>query len=370
MWTDVGALLLIATVAFGTTAALTPVVRWVALRGGMSDDPSRRRLHQVTTPTMGGIAILAGWLLATAISGRGGDLWALLVCAGALGVMGFIDDRFHLDEHLRLVLQVLIAGFAWGHGFGLELFGTPGLNLIVSLLWLVGITNAFNFMDNMDGLASGAGAVAATTLAALGLFAGDIGIAFVAIALAGALAGFLPHNFHPARIFMGDTGSLPLGFALAALGARLSTDGLHPFVATAIPVAVLGIFVFDTSLMAIGRVIRREPVIGARMDHTSHRLLGTGLPVRAVALRLYLVSVLYSTIGLSLALLPAQWAVAVCTATFVGSAQVLLRLLPLPALVREGDALVPVAEPTPRMPRFRLSDAIEPITLSEDALID
>ncbi len=368
MWTDVGALLLIAAVAFAITAFLTPVVRWGALRRGMSDDPSGRRLHQVTTPTMGGIAILAGWLLAIAISGRGGDLWALLVCSGALGVMGLIDDRFHLDEHLRLVLQVLIAGFGWGHGFGLELFGNPGLNLVVSLLWLVGITNAFNFMDNMDGLASGTGAVAATTIAALGLFAGDLGVAFVAIALAGAMAGFLPHNFHPARIFMGDTGSLPLGFALAALGTHLSTDGLHPFVATAIPVAVLGTFVFDTSLMAIGRIIRREPVIGARMDHTSHRLLSTGLSVRDVTLRLYMVSVLYSLIGLTLAILPPQWAIAACVATFVGSAQVLLRLLPLPALVREGDALVPLA--APRMPRFRLSDAIEPITLSEDILID
>ncbi len=222
----------------------------------------------------------------------------------------------------------------------------------------------------MDGLASGTGAVAATAIAALGLFAGDIGVAFVAIALAGALAGFLPHNFHPARIFMGDTGSLPLGFALAALGTHLSTDGLHPFVATAIPVAVLGIFVFDTSLMAIGRILRREPVIGARMDHTSHRLLSTGLSVRDVALRLYLVSVLYSLIGLTLAYLPPQWAIATCVATFVGSAQVLLCLLPLPALVREGDPPGPLTSPVPRIPRFRLSDAIEPITLSDDILID
>lgn len=294
------------TVGVGVIAALvtlgaTPVVARLAGVLGMHDTPADRKLHQALVPYLGGIAILAGWVVAFLTPGALAESAVLLFAMTVLCIMGFVDDRYDISPHLRLGIQVVIACVAFGGGVRMTPTEIPALDFLLTVVWLVGMTNAFNFMDNMDGLASGVGGIGAFFLGLSGAMFGQRLVSVLGFGLAGACFGFLRHNFHPARIFMGDTGSLPLGFGLAALAIKVEFPGVHPLVAFAVPVVILGLFVIDTSVMALGRAVRREPLIGGRLDHLSHRLLKKEVPVRRVALRMYGAAVVLGSSALLMA---------------------------------------------------------------------
>ena len=290
-------------VALSATLVATPLARRTALRLDIVDRPGGRKAHHTPVPYLGGLAIYVGFMLflvAVVVLNRTDPrtplVQALAILAGAtlMVVLGLVDDRFSLRPLLKLGGQLLSAAvlYAAGIHFSFNHFGY--LDAPVSLLWVVGITNAFNLLDNMDGLSVGTAAIACTYFFVLAVLepTKQYLVASMAAALAGACFGFLYYNFNPARIFMGDAGSLFLGFMLAVLGLKIKMNfftNLHA-VNFFVPIVVLGIPIFDTTLVTISRLRRRVPIVRGGHDHTSHRLILLGLTVREAVLAVYLVA--------------------------------------------------------------------------------
>lgn len=341
--------LVVAVVAGLVCCGVTPVVARLAGILGMEDRPADRKIHTTVIPYLGGIAILSGWVVAFLTPGTFGESIVLVACMAALGTLGFVDDRHDISPHLRLWIQAGLACAAYAGGIRMTPTDLHLVDFVLTVVWLVGITNAFNFMDNMDGLAAGVGGIAAVFLGISGVLFGQKLVSLLGFALAGSCLGFLKHNFHPARIFMGDAGSLPLGFALAALAIKLEFPHAHPAVAFAVPVTILGLFVLDTTVMAVGRVLRDEPVIGARLDHLSHRMLQRSLPVRSVALRLYGAATCFGLAGVVVSQLETPAAAAVVIAVALAFLTAVARIVRWPILVRQqapaSDAALAPAAP-------------------------
>lgn len=288
------ALLASAAVAF----LVTPITGMVARRFGILDhpdiDPQGRKKHEEATPYLGGAAIICGlvagtvtlaWVPDVGITTVLANLPPLLAVAVVLGAIGLADDIRSLPRWFRAAAQLTAALLAWWAGFRVELPWEP-INLALTLLWIVGITNAFNLLDNMDGLTSGVAAVAAFSFAVMGAINGLYIVPVIASALAGSCFGFLMHNRHPAKIFMGDAGSMFIGFLLALIGLQLRFDNLLS-VTFLVPVVVLGIPILDTSLVVLSRLRHGKPVFLGGRDHVSHRLVLLGLPVKETVNLLY-----------------------------------------------------------------------------------
>ena len=265
---------------------LTPLMLRLALRFEALDHPDDRKSHAAPVPYLGGVAIVLAFSVGVAVSAAVyrptsglGDL-VLVLCVGSLlALMGLVDDLRGLSPWLRLVVEVGAGVAVWGIGSGVELPGPAGSDVVITVLWVVGITNALNLLDNMDGLSAGAAAIGAVSFFVLALLNGQFLVAALAAAVAGCAVGFLRHNFHPAKIYMGDAGSLFLGFLLAFLGLRLRLPNAPQSVAMFVPVLVLGVALFDTTLVTIARLRHRRGVMQGGRDHTSHRLVWIGLPV-------------------------------------------------------------------------------------------
>ena len=264
----------------------TPVTRVLARRLGMLDQPGLRKAHRLPVPLLGGLAMYVA--LASAFLLFGSRDWlaegvGILGGATLLFLTGLWDDRYGMPAWLKLGAQLVAAFVVMAVGVQVQLFAFAPLNWLITLVWLVGITNAVNLMDNMDGLAAGITLVAALAFFGLAALEGQGLVASLAAALVGASAGFLFYNFAPAVSFMGDAGALTLGFVLAVIGIKLRF--IHfPLGATWMaPIIVLGVLIFDTTLVIISRIRRGRSIFQGGSDHTSHRLaqLGVGQP-RAV----------------------------------------------------------------------------------------
>lgn len=296
--------------AYLSAYVTTPWSARLAERFGIVDKPdghsSGHKRHATPVPYLGGLALFAGLIICVPLLfilpvdptivpiGK----YAMTVGIGLLlGVVGLLDDARPLPRSLRLGAQVAAAGAVWGLGFQVEAAPWPWLNLIATVFWMVGITNAFNLLDNMDGLSAGIAGVAALTISAMGLLNSLPVLPFVAAALSGASFGFLMHNRHPAKIFMGDAGSLFLGFLLALLGLKLKFDNIVQ-VTFLVPVVVLGLPIFDTTLVVVDRLRHRRPVFLGGADHVSHRLVAMGFPVKIAVGVLYWVALCLGWIGL------------------------------------------------------------------------
>jgi len=260
---------------------LTRVCRAIAIHFGYVAGLNRDRWHKKPTPLMGGVAIVATTVAIALATGLRAELWHLMVCGVLIAAFGLVDDVLSLKASTKLIAQVVVASLLlfWGY----RLHWTPSLvgDTMLTLFWIVGITNAFNLLDNMDGLCAGTMLVAgAFLLLGLGTDPGVAPLARYVSVLLGATAGFLVYNVHPASIFMGDAGSLFLGFNLAALTLMVTPEsagrsGLLSVVAT--PVLLLVIPIFDTALVTTLRLLSgRSPSRGGR-DHSSHRLVAIGL---------------------------------------------------------------------------------------------
>ena len=292
-------------VAVCSSAALTFVVRELARRAGLVDPCSERKVHVHPVPRIGGVAIvLAGGLsiaatLATfgshVVAANGRGLMTVIGGALAVHIVGLADDIRPMRARWKFLTQIVIACAVYFAGLrvttlSLPFVGTVELGVVIGMLftvvWFVGITNAFNLIDGLDGLAAGAALFALTTMFVVASSNGLIGAATVTIILAGATVGFLCFNFHPASIFLGDSGSLFLGFMLAGIGL-LGSQKSPTVIAVAIPIVSLGLPVLDTTLAVARRFLRGQPIFTADRAHIHHRLLSLGVSPRNVALLLY-----------------------------------------------------------------------------------
>jgi UDP-GlcNAc:undecaprenyl-phosphate GlcNAc-1-phosphate transferase len=286
----IAAFLVALLVAWG----LTPLMLGLAMRSGLLDAPDDERKAQTSAvPFLGGVAIVLAFsaaVLSAAVISRPPsgvrELAILLGLALLLSVMGLIDDLRGLGALVRLLVEIGAACVVFAIGSGVQI-GPRSVSLAITVLWIVGITNAINLLDNMDGLSAGVATIASLGFFAIAVLNHQFLVAALAAALAGCATGFLRHNFHPARIYMGDAGSLFLGFMLAVLGVRLRLADTPPLVAAFVPVFVLGVALFDTTLVTVNRLRHgRSPLSGGR-DHASHRLVAVGIPVPVAVGLLY-----------------------------------------------------------------------------------
>lgn len=288
----------------GVTVLVTPLTARLAHRWNVYDHPDIRKIHSSPIPYLGGLAIIAGFCLAVAGGAmvaapdvRPSELIVILGGALFLGAIGLADDLWGLPAVPRILAEIGIAVVVAMQGVSVSIFQSTPLNITITVFWIVGITNAFNLLDNMDGLSSGVGAVGATFLFLPAAINGQYLVASLAVALAGCSLGFLWHNFTPAKIFMGDAGALFLGFLLAILGLKIKFPENDVSATLWVPVLILGVAIFDTCLVVLSRVKRGVPVFKAGKDHVSHRLANLGLSIRSSVLVLYLVSACMGFIG-------------------------------------------------------------------------
>ena len=270
----------------------------------MYDHPGEHKGHTDPVPYLGGIAIVGVFastvgiaaIVRPPVSGRG-ELLAILALAILLAVVGLCDDLRGLSPIVRLIAEVGAGLAVWGIGAGVDLFGPGVSDAVVTVVWVVGITNAFNLLDNMDGLSSGVAAIAAGSIFVIAASNGQFLVAALAIGLAGCALGFLRHNFHPATIYMGDAGVLFLGFVLAYLGLKLRFDAPTD-ITFLVPVVVMGVAIFDTTLVTVTRLWRGVSPFQAGRDHTSHRLVRMGMPVPAAVALIYTAGVCLGLVAL------------------------------------------------------------------------
>ncbi len=281
----------------------TPVARKIGVRLNAMDQPdARRKVHEVPTPRLGGLAILTSTLIVTLVLGGRynlDQLLGILVGAALVSFVGFWDDRFTLSPGVKFLGQLVAVGVLLATGVRVTTLPWDLLNYAVTVFWMVGITNALNFLDNMDGLSGGIAAIAAAHFALMCAFSGQYLVGTLAVAVMAACIGFLVYNWNPATIFMGDSGSLFLGFTLAAIGIKLRFPDNVPFVTWMIPILVLGLPIFDTTLVFISRLRRRlNPMTTPGTDHSSHRLTYAGMSRREAVFLLYIVAFLLGMVAL------------------------------------------------------------------------
>jgi len=273
-------------VAAALPLASVPAAITIARRTGFLDSPVGYKAHRRPTPYLGGIAVLIPTLMAVSLldSRAWAEYWPLLAGTCGLSLVGTLDDRVSLSPLLRVGVEFLAAYLLWAQGLGWSFLGSDAANLLLTAFWVVGVVNAFNLMDNLDGAAGAIAGVSAACIAGLSMIGGNSALAIISIALCGALIGFLRFNLaRPSRIFLGDGGSMAIGFLIA--GALMSVPmgrlgGWDTFVAAGL---VIGLPAFDTTLVVISRRRRQAPIFVGATDHTTHRLLTALKSPRAVA---------------------------------------------------------------------------------------
>lgn len=294
--------ILIFIVALTLALGATPLARRLAFRTDMVDRPSQRKTHTTPTPLLGGLAIYTAVILTLILLGDRfyvHQVIGIFVGATFISFLGLWDDRVALPATLKLLGQLLPAVTLILTGVQISIFHSAELNIFFTLLWVLFITNAVNFLDNMDGLSAGVAAVASAFFVLLAALSGQYLVGALAAALLGACLGFLAYNFNPASIFMGDTGSLFLGFVLAAIGIKLRFPTNVPTVTWMIPVLVLAVPIFDTSLVIISRLRRGyNPFTTPGRDHLSHRLVALGATRREAVLSIYLLGGIFGMIAI------------------------------------------------------------------------
>lgn len=283
--------LLTLAAATALSALLTPLVRLAALRAGAVVAPRKDRWHRQSTPVLGGVAMCATFVAMHLFTvGLSREYLPLLSCSIMIFLLGLYDDLKGLTPQAKFIGQIVIAALLISMGTMVHIIPWPVVAYPLTFLWVVGLTNAFNLIDNIDGLSAGIAAISAAAFCIFSLPEGGA-VGLLSLALAGSCIGFLFYNFNPARIFMGDCGSMFLGFTLAALS--LSGTWRHAsslFVTLLAPVLILGIPIFDTAFVTITRKLRGQPVSQGGKDHMSHRLVRLGFSEKKTVIILYVIS--------------------------------------------------------------------------------
>ena len=288
-------------IPLAATLVFTPVAAALAKRGGVLDHPGERKAHVEPTPYLGGLAVAVGFVTLGFVVGDTGAQAAVIGgCALAIFLLGLLDDLRGLGVGIRVGVEAGIAVALWSAGIRAGLFGVPALDLGLTIAWVIVVVNAVNLVDNMDGLASGVTAIAALTFFVLAAAQDDYLVASLGAAVAGSSIGFLRHNFPPARIFLGDAGSLLLGLMLALLGLMVDVEVSSAGTRFLVMLLVLGVPTFDTVFVVISRRRAGRPVLLGGTDHSSHRLSRAGLSARTVALALYGAQLASSTVAIAI----------------------------------------------------------------------
>ena len=289
----------VGVLAFLVVVALVPLCRRFALAKGIYDVPEPGKMHRDPTPYLGGVSIAVSAVLCSLLLPGWGneakDAALILVAACLVSVAGLLDDVRGLGPRPRLFVELVAAGLAVGAGARIEVFGDVA-NVVVSVIALVVLTNSFNLLDNMDSAAGAIAATIATAMAVTALLEGQILVGGLAVVVASASLGFLVYNWHPASIFMGDAGSLFLGFLLAVIAVKLRT-GVGHFPSAVAAVLLVAPAVLDTALVVISRVRSGRPIYIGGTDHSSHRLMLLGVGPRAVVGVLVLATAFSASMG-------------------------------------------------------------------------
>lgn len=330
--------------ATGISALATPMVRRFAVRRGLFDHvTSTRKIHATPIPRLGGVAIVSAffsslvcvlvWLLNTGASPRAdrpGSVW-VLVGGLVIAALGAYDDLRGADARTKFIVQFAIAAALYATGFRIDRISTPmgsfwmgPLSLPFTLIWIVGVTNAVNLIDGLDGLAGGVAFIALAAIFAISAIRHETFMMLVSAALGGSILGFLFYNFNPASIFMGDSGSMFLGFMIATSSIRASQKA-STAVAILIPIIVLAIPIADTALAIVRRAMRRQGLFTGDREHIHHRLIDSGLSHRRAVLGLYAVSVACGLAAITLFMAQDRSAVVVVCMTLSLMTYLLLR---------------------------------------------
>lgn len=288
-------------VAFVASILLTPIVKRLAYRIGAVDKPNYRKVHNHVMPRLGGLAIFIAFLMGIVIAQPMDDsMIAILIGSFVIVVTGILDDMFEITPKAKLIGQTVAAAIVIFFGgvqidfinlpFGGKLF-FGYLSIPLTLIWIVGITNAINLIDGLDGLAAGVSSIALFTLATMAFIMGNVFVLVMALILAASTCGFLFYNFHPAKIFMGDTGALFLGFMISVL-ALLGFKNVA-FVSLVIPIVMLGVPISDTFFAIVRRLLNKQPPFSPDKSHLHHRLMSIGFTHRQTVLLIYGIATMF-----------------------------------------------------------------------------
>lgn len=303
--------------AFFTTSFLTPLSMKLAEKAGVIDHPKERGMHVKPMPLAGGTAIVGSFVIVSILVAPwvegfvSSEFIGLIVGCIIISVLGFLDDKYQLSPKIRIFFQLLAALIVVFSGTRIEWLSWPWsehgliqlhtLGNFISVLWIVGLTNAVNFIDGLDGLAAGVASIASISFMVISfLFGPPIAVVLAAI-LAGSCLGFLPHNFNPAKIFMGDTGATFLGFTLAVISIQGLTKS-YTMITLIVGAIVLGLPLFDTSFAIIRRLLNNKPVMEGDRGHLHHRLVDKGISHKKAVLTMYAVSGGFGIAGILFAL--------------------------------------------------------------------
>ena len=313
--------------AFVLSLATTPISMKIAYKVGALDQPKKRGMHTKVMPRAGGLAIFVGFFITVLFlmhqvpTGQQPTVWGLLGGAALITLLGFLDDIYSLRPRTRIVVQLLAALIAVATGTQISditvpFFGEINFGIfsnVITIFWIIGVTNAVNLLDGLDGLATGVASIASATLMIIAIIFGDPLLAGLPIlltaALAGSCLGFLPYNFNPAKIFMGDTGSTFLGYSLAVISVQTMLK-TYTALTLVVAVIVLALPIADTMFAIIRRVVNHRPISEGDRGHLHHRLIDKGLSQKKAVLTLYFISALFGLAAI-LVVLKDVWAAAI-----------------------------------------------------------
>ncbi len=282
-------ILLALLVAAAVSFAATPLVKSFAYKVGAIDVPrDNRRMHTTPIPRLGGLAIFIAFFLSALLFGKlDRQMQGILLGAVVIEILGVFDDIFALKAIPKLIVQIFAAWIAVYHGCSIEFISNPNffsstiylnlgwLSTPVTIIWIVAITNAVNFIDGLDGLAVGVSAISTASLLVIAMMVSESSVAIVLAALLGACLGFIPYNFNPAKIFMGDSGSTFLGYILACLSIQ-GLFKMYAIISFAVPFLILGVPIFDICFAFLRRIAKGQNPMRADRGHVHHRLIDMG----------------------------------------------------------------------------------------------
>jgi len=300
-------------VAFGITLYVTPWCKKISAAIGAIDYPKKRGMHSEPIPRMGGIAIVAGFVVTLLIMTlfvyelHGMEFLGFILGGVIIVITGIFDDIYNIRARTKLVLQFAAAAVVIFSGTRIEFVFWPfvtdisAISVPITFLWIIGVTNAVNLIDGLDGLAAGVASICALALTVLCIISGSPLAVVLSATLAGTCLGFLPRNFSPAEIFMGDTGALFLGYVLAVTSI-IGVFKFYAMLSLVIVFLALALPIFDTLFAMTRRAINRKPIMGADREHLHHRLIDAGFSTTKVVVMLYALSIVTGAFAIAIAI--------------------------------------------------------------------
>ena len=316
--------------AFAVSNVFTPIAKTISMKVGAIDYPKARGMHQKPMPRMGGLAIVIGFMFTVLLLyrfvefGETRKLIGFMIGATMIVVLGMFDDIYDLRARFKFFVQILAALVAIMSGIQIHVVMWPVtkaltyLSVPITLLWIVGVTNAVNLIDGLDGLAAGVSSIAALCVMVLCILTGEEMAILLTAALAGSCLGFLPRNFNPAQIFMGDTGATFLGYTLAVTSILGVFKG-YAILALVVSMLCLGLPIFDTIFAMVRRFAKHQPTMQADRGHLHHRLIDRGFTQKQAVMILYIISALCGVFAILIAVKDAKVVVVIVFMVFVMS---------------------------------------------------